>query len=79
MIQLDEIRKKSRDHLVARLQRMAAQEIRDLRSDALAAITGQAELLQANGLFSVREADAVIVHAREVFAGKAAPSTDGNW
>ncbi|MBC7198255.1 MAG: hypothetical protein H5U32_03300 [Pseudomonas balearica] len=79
MTQLDEVRKKSRDHLVARLKRMAAQEIPNLRSEELAAITGQAELLQANGLFRVREADDLIVHAREVFAGKAEPSTDGNW
>jgi|AZIJ01.1.fsa_nt_gi hypothetical protein len=79
MTPLDEVRKKSRDHLVARLKRMAAQEIPDLRSEELAAITGQAELLQANGLFRVREADDLIVHAREVFAGKAEPSTDGNW
>jgi hypothetical protein len=79
MTQFDELLKKSRDYVIIRLKRMAAQEIRDLRSHELAAITGQAELLQANGLFSVREADDLIVHAREVFAGKAEPSTDGNW
>ncbi|WP_326430392.1 hypothetical protein VQ574_20875 (plasmid) [Stutzerimonas frequens] len=79
MTRFDELLKKSRDYLIIRLQRLAAQDIRDLRAAELNAITGQAELLQANGLFTVCEADALIVHAREVFDGRAQPSADANW
>ncbi len=66
----DALKSKLQNVILVRLQQLQNEPIQALREAKLAAIEGQAELGASLGILLLEESEAIIVHARNVCAGR---------